>query len=118
MDLLIQINEIVSGPIKDLLLKLSLGLPEVNLPQISLPARPENVSVEFSPEISPSSSFSNEFSPSSSFSNEFSPSHDKTPSSSFSNEFSPSHDKTRTAPSNFLNNLSLPGLPDINISAL
>lgn len=102
MDLLIQINEIVSGPIKDLLLKLSLGLPEVNLPQLSLPAPPENVSVEFSPEISPSSSFSNEFSP----------------SSSFSNEFSPSHDKTRTAPSNFLNNLSLPGLPDINIGAL
>ena len=86
MDFLLQINEFVSGPIKDLLIHFSNGLPEINLPQLSMPAPPENVSVEISP------------------------------SSSFSNEFSPSIEKT--APSNFLNDLSLPDLPDINISAV
>ena len=38
MDVLLQINEIVSGPIKDLLVHISGGnFPEIKLPNISLP---------------------------------------------------------------------------------
>ena len=55
MDVLLQINEIVSGPIKDLLVQISGGnfpeikLPEVNLPELppmSSPTYPEEVSLE------------------------------------------------------------------------
>lgn len=60
MDVLLQINEIVSGPIKDLLVHISGGsfpdiklpnisLPEVNLPELppmSSPTYPEEVNVE------------------------------------------------------------------------
>ncbi|MCZ9296037.1 hypothetical protein [Corynebacterium yonathiae] len=55
MDVLLQINEIVSGPIKDLLVQISGGnfpeikLPEVNLPELpplSSPTYPEEVNLE------------------------------------------------------------------------
>lgn len=51
MDFLLQINDIVSGPIKDLMVHFYTGQPEINLPQINMPAPPENVSVDFSPSI-------------------------------------------------------------------
>ncbi|ACR18324.1 hypothetical protein I6J22_09055 [Corynebacterium kroppenstedtii] len=74
MDFLLQINDIVSGPIKDLMVHFSTGQPEINLPQINMPAPPENVSVDFSPTTS--------------FSNEFSPSIEKTEPSNFLNDLS------------------------------
>jgi hypothetical protein len=55
VDLLLQINEIVSGPIKDLLVEVSGGnfpdikLPEINFPEVpplSSPTYPENISLE------------------------------------------------------------------------
>lgn len=57
MDVLLQINEIVSGPIKDLLVHISGGsfpdikLPNISLPEVSLPELPPMSSPTYPEEV-------------------------------------------------------------------
>ena len=57
MDVLLQINEIVSGPIKDLLVHISGGsfpdikLPNTSLPEVSLPELPPMSSPTYPEEV-------------------------------------------------------------------
>ena len=57
MDVLLQINEIVSGPIKDLLVDISGGnfpdikLPNISLPEVSLPELPPMSSPTYPEEV-------------------------------------------------------------------